>query len=114
MNPVTGGQSLTDLAGRQEDVRGSQRARPARRRTRALDHAGVSADTIGYLEEETHGTGTLKGDPIELEGARAAYRQDTDRTGYCASGPSRATSAISTWRPAWPVSSRRCWCSSTG
>ncbi|MFI7237496.1 type I polyketide synthase [Streptomyces cyaneofuscatus] len=51
---------------------------------RALDHAGVSADTIGYLE--THGTGTLKGDPIELEGARAAYRQDTDRTGYCALG----------------------------
>ncbi|MYT92222.1 acyltransferase domain-containing protein [Streptomyces sp. SID8359] len=51
---------------------------------RALDHAGVSAATIGYLE--THGTGTLKGDPIELEGARAAYRQDTDRTGYCALG----------------------------
>ncbi|WLQ41133.1 type I polyketide synthase [Streptomyces laculatispora] len=51
---------------------------------RALDHAGVGADTIGYLE--THGTGTLKGDPIELEGAGAAYRQDTDRTGYCALG----------------------------
>ncbi|GAA2405910.1 hypothetical protein GCM10010433_00410 [Streptomyces pulveraceus] len=55
---------------------------------RALDHAGVGADTIGYLE--THGTGTLKGDPIELEGAGAAYRQDTDRTGYCALGAVKA------------------------
>ncbi|MEU1087676.1 type I polyketide synthase [Streptomyces sp. NPDC005576] len=51
---------------------------------RALDHAGVGAETIGYLE--THGTGTLKGDPIELEGATAAYREDTERTGYCALG----------------------------
>ncbi|WEH38920.1 beta-ketoacyl synthase N-terminal-like domain-containing protein [Streptomyces sp. AM 2-1-1] len=51
---------------------------------RALDHAGVGAETIGYLE--THGTGTLKGDPIELEGAGAAYREDTARTGYCALG----------------------------
>ncbi|UED87913.1 type I polyketide synthase [Streptomyces profundus] len=55
---------------------------------RALDHAGVHADTIGYLE--THGTGTLKGDPIELAGATAAYREDTDRTGYCALGAVKA------------------------
>ncbi|MFF2008122.1 type I polyketide synthase [Streptomyces sp. NPDC058195] len=55
---------------------------------RALDHAGVDADTIGYLE--THGTGTFKGDPIELEGAGAAYRQQTDRTGYCALGAVKA------------------------
>ncbi|MEW1693225.1 type I polyketide synthase [Streptomyces sp. NPDC091265] len=55
---------------------------------RALDHAGVGADTIGYLE--THGTGTFKGDPIELEGAGAAYRQDTDRQGYCALGAVKA------------------------
>ncbi|MFJ6010831.1 type I polyketide synthase [Streptomyces sp. NPDC092952] len=55
---------------------------------RALDHAGVGAGTIGYLE--THGTGTLKGDPIELAGAGAAYRQDTDRTGYCALGAVKA------------------------
>ncbi|RKN05785.1 type I polyketide synthase [Streptomyces radicis] len=55
---------------------------------RALDHAGVTADTIGYLE--THGTGTRKGDPIELEGARAAFREDTDRSGYCALGAVKA------------------------
>ncbi|MBM7167320.1 acyltransferase domain-containing protein [Streptomyces sp. G44] len=55
---------------------------------RALERAGVGADTIGYLE--THGTGTFKGDPIEFEGATAAFRADTDRTGYCALGSVKA------------------------
>ncbi|WP_146057423.1 polyketide synthase, partial [Streptomyces sp. SM12] len=56
--------------------------------TRALHRAGVSADSIGYLE--THGTGTLKGDPIEFDGATAAFRRDTDRTGYCALGSAKS------------------------
>ncbi|MEV7191437.1 beta-ketoacyl synthase N-terminal-like domain-containing protein [Streptomyces sp. NPDC093510] len=55
---------------------------------RALKRAGVGAETIGYLE--THGTGTFKGDPIEFEGATAAFRADTDRTGYCALGSVKA------------------------
>ncbi|WP_448322283.1 type I polyketide synthase, partial [Streptomyces sp. CO7] len=55
---------------------------------RALARAGVGAETIGYLE--THGTGTLKGDPIEFEGATAAFREDTGRTGYCALGAVKA------------------------
>lgn len=55
---------------------------------RALRRAGVTADTIGYLE--THGTGTLKGDPIEFAGATAAFREDTDRSGYCALGSVKA------------------------
>ncbi|WP_086559655.1 type I polyketide synthase, partial [Streptomyces africanus] len=54
----------------------------------ALRRADVGADTIGYLE--THGTGTLKGDPIEFEGAAGAYREDTDRDGYCALGSVKA------------------------
>ncbi|WP_369275302.1 type I polyketide synthase [Streptomyces sp. R11] len=54
----------------------------------ALRRAGVGADSIGYLE--THGTGTLKGDPIEFDGATGAYREDTDRTGYCALGSTKA------------------------
>ena len=54
----------------------------------ALRRAGVGADTIGYLE--THGTGTLKGDPIEFDGAAGAYREDTDRDGYCALGSTKA------------------------
>ncbi|MEU9849771.1 beta-ketoacyl synthase N-terminal-like domain-containing protein [Streptomyces sp. NPDC047985] len=55
---------------------------------RALKRAGVGAETIGYLE--THGTGTFKGDPIEFEAAAAAFREDTDRTGYCALGSVKA------------------------
>ncbi|CAM5240720.1 Acyltransferase domain-containing protein OS=Streptomyces alboniger OX=132473 GN=CP975_10205 PE=4 SV=1 [Streptomyces alboniger] len=55
---------------------------------RALDRAGVDAGSIGYLE--THGTGTFKGDPIEFGGATAAFRADTDRTGYCALGSVKA------------------------
>ncbi|GGX29072.1 type I polyketide synthase [Streptomyces lomondensis] len=54
----------------------------------ALRRAGVGAETIGYLE--THGTGTLKGDPIEFVGAAGAYREDTDRVGYCALGSTKA------------------------
>ncbi|MFE0700278.1 type I polyketide synthase [Streptomyces sp. NPDC058872] len=55
---------------------------------RALERSGVGAETIGYLE--THGTGTRKGDPIEFDGAVAAFREDTDRAGYCALGSTKA------------------------
>ncbi|MFK3978920.1 MupA/Atu3671 family FMN-dependent luciferase-like monooxygenase [Micromonospora sp. NPDC050397] len=54
---------------------------------RALDVAGVSPETIGYLE--THGTGTYKGDPIEFDGMTSAFRERTDRTGYCAIGSAK-------------------------
>ncbi|CDZ34083.1 Non-ribosomal peptide synthase [Neorhizobium galegae bv. officinalis] len=43
--------------------------------------AGVDADTIQYVE--CHGTGTFLGDPIEIEALTAAFRQSTDRTGFC-------------------------------
>ena len=55
---------------------------------RALQAAGVSAESIGYLE--SHGTGTFKGDPIEFEGLTKAFREDTDRVGYCAIGSTKA------------------------
>ncbi|MFB6394762.1 type I polyketide synthase [Polymorphospora lycopeni] len=51
---------------------------------RAYEVAGVSPDGIGYLE--THGTGTFKGDPIEFDGMTSAFREHTDRVGYCAIG----------------------------
>ena len=35
---------------------------------------------------ETHGTGTQLGDPIEIEGLRAAFKPYTRDTGYCALG----------------------------
>ncbi|WFE28231.1 amino acid adenylation domain-containing protein [Solwaraspora sp. WMMD791] len=54
---------------------------------RAFDVAGVSPETIGYLE--AHGTGTYKGDPIEFDAMTSAYRRHTDRTGYCAIGSAK-------------------------
>jgi amino acid adenylation domain-containing protein len=46
--------------------------------------AGVTADTIGYVE--AHGTATPLGDPIEIAGLTQAFRQSTDRKGFCAIG----------------------------
>ncbi|MDX3851635.1 type I polyketide synthase [Streptomyces sp. AK02-01A] len=53
----------------------------------ALRAAGVPADSVGYLE--THGTGTLKGDPIEFAGLTEAFRRHTDRIGFCALGSAK-------------------------
>src|SRR5581483_9260135 len=54
----------------------------------ALGNAGVGPETIGYLE--AHGTGTKQGDPIEIAALTQAYRQGTQRTGYCAIGSVKA------------------------
>lgn len=50
--------------------------------------AGVDADEIGYVE--AHGTGTALGDPVEVAGLTRAFRQSTDRTGYCRIGSVKA------------------------
>jgi acyl transferase domain-containing protein len=50
----------------------------------ALANAGVGPETISYVE--AHGTGTKQGDPIEIAGLTQAYRQGTQRSGYCAIG----------------------------
>ena len=50
----------------------------------ALADAGVPAESISYIE--THGTGTLVGDPIEVEALIEAYRSQTDRRGFCGIG----------------------------
>ncbi|MFD2169296.1 type I polyketide synthase [Tumebacillus lipolyticus] len=50
----------------------------------ALAVAGVEPDSISYIE--THGTGTQLGDPIEIMALTQAYRESTDRVGYCALG----------------------------
>jgi acyl transferase domain-containing protein len=50
----------------------------------ALAAAGVDPDTIGYVE--THGTGTLLGDPAEVSALTKAFRRSTARKGFCAIG----------------------------
>ena len=50
----------------------------------ALGVAGASPDSISYVE--THGTGTMVGDPIEIKGLTQAFRKGTSRSGYCAVG----------------------------
>ena len=43
----------------------------------ALADAGVDAASVGYVE--THGTGTLLGDPIEMAALKATYGQHPAR-----------------------------------
>jgi acyl transferase domain-containing protein/thioesterase domain-containing protein/acyl carrier protein len=50
----------------------------------ALDFAGIGAADISYVE--THGTGTVVGDPIEVRALTQAFRKSTDRSGYCGIG----------------------------
>lgn len=52
--------------------------------TEALELAGVSPGSVGYVE--THGTGTSLGDPIEIAALTRAFRTGTDDRGYCAIG----------------------------
>ena len=51
---------------------------------RALEKAGICADTISYIE--AHGTGTALGDPIEVVALTKAFSRHTQRKGFCALG----------------------------
>jgi len=52
----------------------------------AMAHAvsDTPAETIGYIE--THGTGTIMGDPIEIEALTRAFRMSTSKKQFCAIG----------------------------
>lgn len=49
--------------------------------------AGVDAGTVTYVE--AHGTATPLGDPIEITALTRAFREDTDRKGYCRIGAAK-------------------------
>jgi acyl transferase domain-containing protein len=50
----------------------------------ALTVAEVEPDQISYIE--AHGTGTPVGDPIEIAALTRAFREKTDKRGFCAVG----------------------------
>ncbi len=50
--------------------------------------AGIRADQVSYIE--AHGTATPLGDPVEIAGLTRAFRETTDRNGFCALGSTKA------------------------
>ncbi len=46
--------------------------------------AGIDVETISYVE--THGTGTVLGDPIEVAALTQAFRYSTQKKGFCGMG----------------------------
>ena len=50
----------------------------------AQAHAQIDPGTVGYIE--THGTGTIVGDPIEVEGLKGAFNLQTNAKGFCGIG----------------------------
>jgi acyl transferase domain-containing protein/SAM-dependent methyltransferase len=46
--------------------------------------AGFEPETIGYIE--THGSGTVLGDPIEIRALEKVFRAGTQKPGFCAIG----------------------------
>jgi amino acid adenylation domain-containing protein len=55
---------------------------------RAQKMAGVSADSISYIE--AHGTGTPLGDPIEVAALTRAFRTTTSAQHFCSLGTAKA------------------------
>ena len=56
----------------------------ARAMVEALQVAEVSPDDIAFVE--CHGTGTIMGDPLEIDALTRAFRTGTERNGFCAIG----------------------------
>lgn len=50
----------------------------------AIEKSGIEVDHIGYIE--THGTGTMIGDPIELKALTKVFRDYTDKKIFCGIG----------------------------
>lgn len=53
----------------------------------AWNKAGISPEDIGYIE--LHGTGTRLGDGIEFRALEEAFREKTNKVGFCAVGSAK-------------------------
>ena len=81
---VIRGSRSTMMAADKVSYTASSAAGQARAMIEALLLADVSPDDIGYVE--CHGTGTIVGDPLEIDALTRAFRTRTDRSGFCAIG----------------------------
>jgi acyl transferase domain-containing protein/surfactin synthase thioesterase subunit/acyl carrier protein len=81
---VIRGTAVNNDGARKVSYTASSVAAQAKAMVEAMVVAGVSPDQIGYVE--CHGTGTIVGDPLEIDALTKAFRTGTDRRGFCAIG----------------------------
>ena len=81
---VIRGSAVNNDGARKVSYTASSVAAQAKAMVEAMVVAGVSPDHIGYVE--CHGTGTVVGDPLEIDALTKAFRTGTNRRGFCAIG----------------------------
>src|SRR5579863_802873 len=78
------GSAVNNDGARKVSYTASSVAAQAKAMVEAMVVAGVKPDEIGYVE--CHGTGTIVGDPLEIDALSRAFRTETNRRGFCAIG----------------------------
>jgi acyl transferase domain-containing protein/surfactin synthase thioesterase subunit/acyl carrier protein len=81
---VIRGSAVNNDGGRKISYTASSVAAQSKAMVEAMAVAGISPDQIGYVE--CHGTGTIVGDPLEVDALTKAFRTGTNRRGFCAIG----------------------------
>ena len=81
---VIRGSAVNNDGARKVSYTASSVAAQSKAMVEAMVVAGVSPDQIGYVE--CHGTGTLVGDPLEIDALTKAFRTGTNRRAFCAIG----------------------------
>ncbi len=81
---VIRGSAVNNDGARKVSYTASSVAAQSKAMVEAMVVAGVSPDEIGYVE--CHGTGTIVGDPLEIDALAKAFRTGTSRRGFCAVG----------------------------
>jgi acyl transferase domain-containing protein/surfactin synthase thioesterase subunit/acyl carrier protein len=79
---VIRGSAVNNDGARKVSYTASSVAAQSKAMVEAMIVAGVSPDEIGYVE--CHGTGTIVGDPLEIDALTKAFRTETNRRGFCA------------------------------